>query len=66
MSKQLPIVDEFIIAEDGTITGWACAFNDLALPGSEREPLRECAAPRHECPRGFTIAFECKKHGSLP
>jgi hypothetical protein len=58
---RLPIVDEIIINEDGTVTGWACALNDLAIEGTEREPLRECAAPRGECPRGFSVPFKCKE-----
>lgn len=64
MSKEVPIIDEITINEDGTLTGWACALNDLGAPGTERVKLRECAAPRHECPRGFTQEFECKQHGS--
>lgn len=59
--SRLPIVDELTINADGTITLWACAANDLKLPGSKHEPMRECAAPRAECPRGFTEAFECKR-----
>lgn len=55
----LPIVDEFIIELDGGVTGWACALNDLGLA---KIPLRECAAPRRECPRGFDRAFACREH----
>jgi hypothetical protein len=58
--SRLPIVDEIVINEDGTLTGWACALNDLAVDGTDRVKLRECAAPRAECPRGFAEAFECK------
>lgn len=72
MAKKLPIAnddvlfyDDFVIEEDGSITAWTCAINDLDLApdttaGSERLPLGECAAPRRECPRGFTNAFECR------
>lgn len=55
----LPILDEFIINEDGSTTAWACAINDLGLA---KVKLRECAAPRQECPRGFTAAFACKEY----
>lgn len=54
---RLPIVDEFVVEADGSVTAWACAINDL---GVARVRLRECAAPRHECPRGFEEAFECR------
>jgi hypothetical protein len=60
MAKTLHIVDEITVNEDGTLTGWACALNDLSVDGSERVKLRECAAPRSECPRGFREAFECR------
>lgn len=56
----LPIIDEIIINADGSLTGWACALNDLSVEGTERVRLKECAAPRGECPRGFREAFECK------
>lgn len=56
----LPIVDEIVVNEDGSVTAWACALNDL---GMVHVPLRECAAPRQECPRGFTKSFECKTKG---
>lgn len=55
---RLAIVDELIIHEDGTTEGWACAFNDLGLV---RIPLRDCAATRHACARGFTEPFACRK-----
>ena len=29
--KTLPVVDEFVINEDGTVTAWACAINDLGV-----------------------------------
>jgi hypothetical protein len=58
----LPIIDEIVVNEDGSVTAWACALNDL---GIVRVPLRECAAPRRECPRGFHKSFECKGHGAL-
>lgn len=54
---RLPIVDEFVVEADGSVTAWACAINDL---GVARVRLRECAAPRQECPRGFTEAFQCR------
>ena len=57
MKARLPIVDEFVVDTDGSVTAWACAVNDL---GIARVRLRECAAPRAECPRGFTEAFECR------
>ncbi len=57
---RLPIIDVLTVNEDGSVTGWACAINDLGLV---HVPLQECAAPRHECPRGFSEAFECKKGG---
>jgi hypothetical protein len=59
----LPIIDEITINADGTLTGWACALNDLSVEGTERVKLKECAAPRGECPRGFGRAFECKEGG---
>lgn len=55
--KRMPIVDEFVVDADGAVTAWACAINDLGLA---QVKLRECAAPRQECPRGFTEAFECR------
>lgn len=63
MARKVPIIDEFIVAADGAVTAWACAVNDL---GIARVPLRECAAPRQECPRGFTEAFECRSIDTLP
>lgn len=57
MKARLPIVDEFVVDTDGSVTAWACAVNDL---GIARVRLRECAAPRAECPRGFTESFECR------
>lgn len=54
---RLPIVDEFVVEADGSVTAWACAINDL---GVARVRLRECAAPRQECPRGFHEAFQCR------
>lgn len=57
MKARLPIVDEFVVDTDGSVTAWACAVNDL---GIARVLMRECAAPRAECPRGFTEAFECR------
>lgn len=57
----LPIIDEFVINEDGSTTAWACAINDLGLA---KVKLRECAAPRHECPRGFSTSFGCKDNVS--
>lgn len=54
----LPIIeDEIEIDEDGNIVAWACAVRDL---GIAQPKLRECAAPRGDCPRGFTKHFECK------
>lgn len=60
---RLPIVDEFVVEADGLVTAWACAVNDL---GIARVPLRECAAPRQECPRGFTEAFACRSIDTAP
>jgi hypothetical protein len=48
---------EFSIAPDGTITGWACDFNDLEIA---KVKLRERAAPRGECPHGFDKSFGCR------
>lgn len=63
--KNLPVIpttvytDEITINEDGTITGWACALIDLGLlDASERQG---CAAPRGECARGMTEAFQCER-----
>lgn len=63
MARKMPIVDEFIVDANGSVTAWACAVNDL---GIARVPLRECAAPRQECPRGFTEAFECRSIDTAP
>jgi hypothetical protein len=60
MRTALPIIDEFIVNEDGSVTAWACAINDLGV--AQVKLLPECAAVRQECPRGFTKAFECR-HG---
>ena len=57
MKARLPIVDEFVVDTDGSVTAWVCAINDL---GIARVLMRECAAPRAECPRGFTEVFECR------
>jgi hypothetical protein len=58
MTTKLPIVDVLTFSEeDGTVEGWACALIDAGLLDvSER---RECAAPRGECARGMTRAFQC-------
>ena len=67
MASKLPIVDEFVINADGSVTAWACAINDLGV--SQVKLLPECAAPRQECPRGFTLAWECRsvdKGGQQP
>ena len=59
MSK-LEVVDTFVIGEDAKVTGWTCAMNAVGLT---TEKVGECAAPRGECPRGFTESQECKKYG---
>lgn len=55
----LPILyeDTLVIHEDGSVTGWACALNDHL---DAKVPLQECAAPRGDCPRLFTQAFQCR------
>jgi hypothetical protein len=50
--------DILTINPDGSVTGWACALNDHLDADVE---LRDCAAPRGGCPRGFGEAFECEK-----
>ena len=60
MSKRLPLADELVFRPDGTVVGWACALNDYL---DAKIPLRECAAPRYQCPRGYTEAFECRREG---
>jgi len=57
MARKMPIVDEFVVDTDGSVTAWACAVNDL---GIAHVRLRDCAAPRQECPRGFSEAFACR------
>lgn len=57
----LPIIDEIEIDETGKVSGWACALNDALDAGVK---LRACAAPRGECVRGFSQAFECREGGA--
>lgn len=53
------IVDTFTEDDDEGVTAWACAAIDLGLlDASER---RGCAAPRGECARGMTRAFQCEE-----
>jgi hypothetical protein len=70
-AKTLSIIDQLEIAEDGTITGWACVLNALSLT---QETIGECPAHppetggpgdtvRANCPRGFTERFQCRKLG---
>lgn len=57
----LPIyTDTITINDDGNVTGWACALNDHL---DADVPLQECAAPRGDCPREFSEAFECRRPG---
>jgi len=60
MAKELMIVDQISVDEDGNLIIWACVSNALGLSD---ERIQDCPAAVGECPRGFRRTFECRKYG---
>ena len=57
--KSLNVVDEIIVNEDSSITGWLCALIEIDL-NLNNEKRERCPAPSGDCPRGFSKMFQCE------